>query len=124
MRYILVLLTALGFQSATTSCSSRAPAAGNLPGYDLSKPTVYKMPAVLEEISGIAFNHANADTLYAEQDEEGKVFYFPLGDAAVQHSKFSKRGDYEDLAICNGTVIMLRSDGVFFTFPLKNLGSK
>src|SRR5436190_20047673 len=86
------------------------------PGYDLSKPKIYKMPSVLEEISGIALNHGKTDTIYAEQDEEGKLFYFHLGDTEIKHTKFSKRGDYEDVAISNGLVIMLRSDAVFFTF--------
>jgi len=94
------------------------------PGYDLSKPKIYKMPSVLEEISGIALNHGKTDTIYAEQDEEGKLFYFHLGDTEIKHTKFSKRGDYEDVAISNGLVIMLRSDGVFFTFPLSEIANK
>jgi hypothetical protein len=30
------------------------------------------MPSVLREISGIAFDQLNGDTLFAEQDENGK----------------------------------------------------
>jgi DNA-binding beta-propeller fold protein YncE len=92
--------------------------------YDLTKPTVYTMPSVLDEISGVTFKNGNPDTIYAEQDEEGKVFYFHPGDKEVQHTKFSKKGDYEDIAVYNGYIIMLRSDGVFFTFPLGDIYNK
>ncbi|MEO5593952.1 MAG: SdiA-regulated domain-containing protein [Chitinophagaceae bacterium] len=116
--FLIVLL-----QLTKVACTE-PPKTVNPPGYDLAKPTVYKMPSVLEEISGIALNHGKTDTIFAEQDEEGKLFYFHLGDVEVSHTKFSKRGDYEDVAICNGQVIMLRSDGVFFTFPLSGIGNK
>ncbi len=117
------LLVLLGLQLANTRCTTPI-ASVSPPDYDLNKPTVYKMPSVLKEISGLAFNHGNADSVYAEQDEEGKLFYFHLGDADVKNSRFSKRGDYEDVAICNGTVIMLRSDGDLFTFSLSAVGEK
>jgi len=123
MKTIPLLIVMLVVQFTSTSCSEPA-ALNNPPNYDLGKPVVYKMPVILDEISGIAFNHGNADTIFAEQDEEGKLFYFHLGDTEIKHTKFSKRGDYEDVAICNGQVIMLRSDGVFYTFPLNQIGDK
>jgi hypothetical protein len=86
--------------------------------YDLSKPVTLTMPSSLNEISGIAFNKGNADTVYAEQDEVGKLFYFPMATLDVKQKKFGKKGDYEDISICNGTVILLRSDGILFSFPL------
>lgn len=33
-------------------------------------------------------------------------------------SKFSGPGDFEDVTICNDYVVLLRSDGVLFSFPL------
>ncbi len=96
---------------------------GGPDGYDLSKPVVFTTLPVLDEISGIAFHNGNPDTLFAEQDEEGKVFYFRPGDKKINHLKFSKKGDYEDIAVCNGYIVMLRSDGVFFTFPLASISS-
>jgi hypothetical protein len=104
-----------------TACTQRE----NYPspqGYDLNKPEKYNMPESLHEISGIAFHHNKADTMFAEQDEEGELFYFKPGSTDVKQVKFGKAGDYEDVAISNNTVIMLRSDGVLFTFPL-NLSS-
>jgi hypothetical protein len=92
------------------------------PGYNLNKPVVYNMPWSLHEISGIAFHHGKNDVLYAEEDEDGLVYYFHLGDKQVNNSRFGKHGDYEDIAIANEQVVMLRSDGVFFTFPFSQVG--
>ncbi|MES2107199.1 MAG: SdiA-regulated domain-containing protein [Bacteroidota bacterium] len=93
--------------------SSPSPA-----GYDLNKPVKYNMPDVLTEISGIAFNQGDPSLLYAEQDEEGVLFAFKPGSQNTKQTRFGGSGDYEDVAIANGMVIMLRSDGTLFTFPL------
>jgi hypothetical protein len=76
------------------------------------------MPASLLEISGVAFKEGDSNMLYAEQDEEGKVFYLKPGDTKAQHTKFGKNGDYEDIAICGDKVILLKSDGSLYVFPL------
>ena len=89
-------------------------------GYNLSKPEIFVLPPVLLEISGIAFDRNNNDTIYSEQDEEGKVFRFKLGDKEPLITKFGKKGDYEDIAIGNGSVYVLRSDGVIISFPQTN----
>jgi hypothetical protein len=90
-------------------------------GYNLNKPVKYNMPEKLHEISGIAFHHGKADSIYAEEDENGRVYYFHLGDKQISHSTFGKPGDFEDIAILGEQVIMLRSDGVLFTFPFKGV---
>lgn len=100
------------------ACASEKDKYTSPKGYDLTQPEKFVLPAILKEISGIAFNQGNADTIYAEQDEEGKLFRFKLGEDKLITIKFAKKGDYEDMAICNGTVIMLRSDGTLFSFPL------
>lgn len=93
----------------------------NPPGYDLSKPQKYPVPDILDEISGISFHNGNADTIYAEQDEEGRVYWLHLGDKNLNHVKFSKKGDFEDITIINERVIMLRSDGILFSFPFGDI---
>jgi uncharacterized protein YjiK len=93
-------------------------------GYELTQPEKFILPNVLKEISGIAFNKGNSDSIYAEQDEEGKLFHFKLGNDNLASTKFAKKGDYEDIAICNGTVIMLRSDGTLFSFPLSETANQ
>lgn len=90
-------------------------------GYDLAHPVKYNLSDALTEISGIAFHKGKSDTLFAEQDEEGELFYFKPGSSNIQHKNFGKSGDYEDVAISGAQVIMLRSDGVLFTFPLSSI---
>jgi hypothetical protein len=115
-KYFLVLLVLLTLGACSQPLQIKSPA-----GYNLSKPQVFTMPPVLEEISGIAFKNGNADTIYAEQDEEGKLFYMRPGDKEPGVIKFGKKGDYEDVAIYNDTVIMLRSDGTLFLFSLRDV---
>jgi hypothetical protein len=99
--------------SKKAAVSSASPA-----GYDLNNPVKYDMQTDLLEISGIAFNNGDASTIYAEQDEEGKIFSFRPGDSKVSQAKFGKAGDYEDVAIINNQAVILRSDGSLFSFPL------
>jgi hypothetical protein len=90
-------------------------------GYDLNKPVKYFMPDALTEISGIAFYSGKADIIYAEQDEEGKVYYVDLNDPHLMQTKFDKKGDYEDIAILGEQVVVLRSDGALFVFPFNQI---
>lgn len=94
------------------------------PGYDLLRPEKFVMPGVLQEISGIALNNGNASVLFAHQDEDGTLFYFRPGSKIIKHTRFAKKGDYEDVAILRGYVIVLRSDGVLFTFPLHEVSQE
>jgi hypothetical protein len=100
------------------SCAQSQKYNSNPQGYDLAKPVKYEMPSHLLEISGIAFNNGDNSLIYAEQDEAGKLFYFKPGDKNIRSTKFGAKGDYEDVTIWNNWVIMLRSDGVLYTFPL------
>ncbi|HEX9510981.1 MAG TPA: SdiA-regulated family protein [Puia sp.] len=77
------------------------------------------MSESLREISGLVTLRGNGDTLYAIEDEEGKLFYFHPGDGKFPYKKFGKRGDYEDVTILdNKEFVVLRSDGSLFVFPL------
>ena len=108
--------------TAVTACSQKASKYTSPAGYKLDQPEKYEMPSPLLEISGITFKDDNSNMLYAEQDEEGKVFYLKPGDPKAQHTKFGKNGDYEDIAICGDKVILLRSDGSFYAFPFSEIG--
>ena len=77
------------------------------------------MPESLHEISGISFHKKNSDTIYAIQDEEGKLFRLAWNQKKQYHSKFGKKGDYEDLTIVREKVIILKSNGHLFTFPFE-----
>lgn len=119
---IILLYVQFAILTLLTACRQQKNPYTSPEGYDLNNPKKYVMPDALHEISGIAFNNGNSDTLYAEQDEEGKVFYMQLTDKKAAHTKFSKNGDYEDIAICNNYVIMLRSDGTLLTFSFSEMG--
>jgi hypothetical protein len=107
----IYLYTALVF---ILSCNDKQDAFKSPAGYDLGNPAKFVMPELLNEISGINYHH---DSLYAVQDEEGRLFYLQPGDRKAAASKFGKKGDYEDLAIARDQVIVLRSDGALFSFP-------
>lgn len=113
MRYYLLLLVFAGLET----CGQKTTGPGN---YDLSKPEKFVLPESLLEISGITFVKGS-NTLYAHQDEDGLLFYFRPGDKVIKQVQFGKKGDYEDVAVSNNTVVILRSDGTLFTFPLSEI---
>src|SRR5690606_28764866 len=115
---IIYLLTAAVFFA---SCFGTEEEPKNPPGYNLNKPEKFSMPDDLHEISGISIQNG---ILYAIQDEEGKLFYMKPGDKKAGVSKFGKKGDYEDITIARGQVIILRSDGTLFSFPFADAGQK
>ncbi len=116
-RLSFLLLIALLF----TGCNTQPQGYRSPKGYDLNHPVKYNMPEDLLEISGIAFHNGNPDTLFAEQDEKGNLYYLKPDSYDVQKTKFGKSGDYEDVAITNGQVIMLRSDGTLYTFSFTDI---
>lgn len=117
----LGLYIALGTVILSTACSQNPKDFGSPQGYNMNKPKKIVMPPSLHEISGIAFNKGNSDTIYAQQDEEGRLFFLKPGDRRAVSYKFGKHGDYEDVAICNNYVILLRSNGALYTFPLSDI---
>lgn len=86
-------------------------------GYNFLRPEKFNMPESLQEISGIAFYHGKSDTVYSIQDEDGRLFRQAWGSKKQKHTVFGKKGDYEDVAILNETVMVLRSDGTLYVFP-------
>jgi hypothetical protein len=116
--FIIVLLFSFA------ACGNSKGPVESPPHYNLADPEKLFMPNVLFEISGIAFSNKGNDTIYAEQDEEGKLFHFKLGDNKTVSTKFGKKGDYEDVAIYTNIVFMLRSDGVLYSFPLAEANNK
>ena len=90
----------------------------NPPGYDLSTAQRFAMPETLLEISGITFNKGNSDTVYAIQDEEGKLFRLAWNVKKQYHAKFARSGDYEDVTIVRDRVFILKSDGLIYSFPM------
>ncbi|MDZ7607917.1 MAG: SdiA-regulated domain-containing protein [Cyclobacteriaceae bacterium] len=77
----------------------------------------WNMPAELKEISGIAYKDER--TLLCIQDEIGSVFSFDLIEESInQKLLFGKSGDYEDIALVDNTIFVLKSNGHLYNFDL------
>jgi hypothetical protein len=87
--------------------------------FNLGKPDKFTMSETLLEISGFTFDKGNSDTVYAIQDEEGKLFRVKWDVKKPLNAKFAKKGDYEDVAIVNDKVVVLKSNGLLFAFPFE-----
>lgn len=113
-RIFLLLLAVLGL-----GCGSQEhkPTPKN---YDLNNPDKFSLPESLLEVSGIAFNKGKNDTIYAIQDEEGKLFRLAWDKPKQYNAKFSKHGDYEDVSIINNQAVVLKSNGVLYRFALSD----
>lgn len=114
MNRLMIGLSLMAF----SACSQTEKKFDSPAGYDFNNPVVYKMPEELMEISGIAFAPGTNDTMYAIQDEDGKLFYWKNGKPEIlSHAKFGKHGDFEDVAITNIYAFILKSDGTLLQFP-------
>ncbi len=82
----------------------------NIP-YDLENPqSIYKLPAALYEISGIAFYKDNL--IACVQDEKGFVYLYDFDRKEVtKEIEFGKDGDYEGIAVVEETIYVLKSNG-------------
>ena len=100
------------------SCTGLPEEEKTIKAYDLENPDKFFMPESLLEISGITFYKGNSDTVYAIQDEQGRFFRIPWGVKKQTNAKFGKQSDYEDVTIVNETVLILKSNGSLFSFPL------
>lgn len=71
----------------------------------------WKLPAVLKEVSGIAF--LEPDKIAGVQDEKGSIYIYDLETSSLQQEiKFGGEGDYEGIAIVENTAYVLESNGL------------
>lgn len=99
------------------SCNShRSHSYQSPPGYNFSKPYVYKLPAILDEISGLFF-YPKDSGIFAIQDEKGWLFKIHLKNPLqIERWKFSNGADYEDVALVDSTFYVLKSKGAVEKF--------
>jgi hypothetical protein len=107
---VLIVITMAG-------CKVFSDKEPTLKNYRMNNPERFSMPESLLEVSGITFYKGKKDTVYAIQDEQGRLFRIAWGVKKQLNAKFGKQGDYEDLAIVGETVLILKSNGSLFTFP-------
>ncbi|HEV8284819.1 MAG TPA: SdiA-regulated domain-containing protein [Chitinophagaceae bacterium] len=106
---LLILLSS--FLIWFTACSGKKRTYPSPPGYDFHKAIVYKLPVVLDEISGVAY-YPKDSTIFAIQDEKGWLFKIHLTTPLkVDRWKFSSGGDYEDIALVDSSFFVLKSKG-------------
>lgn len=118
---IVFLLVASTMLFITPGCNSDTDKINSIKHYDLEKAEKFYMPESLLEISGITFYDNDADSVYAIQDEQGRVFRLALGEKKQYNAKFGKQGDYEDLAITRENVFILKSNGTLFSFGFDHI---
>ena len=110
--------TFLALIAMGAGCTNSHENEQTLKDYNLEAPEKFFMPESLFEISGITFNKGKSDTVYAIQDEEGRLFRLGWSVKKQLNSKFGKKGDYEDLTIANDRVVILKSNGTMYSFPI------
>jgi hypothetical protein len=96
---------------ANTGAKNQPAPATKIAGYNLSKPDNYwPLPDILKEISGIVL--IDGSSVACIQDEKGTVFIYNFKNNKITSNiRFNDDGDYEDLALVNKTIYILRSDG-------------
>lgn len=117
---LIMMAAVVGLAAALAGCSSGEEKVKTPKEYNLEKPERFAMPESLLEISGISFNKGKNDTVYAIQDEEGRLFRLGWGKKKQLNTKFSKSGDYEDVSILRDRVVVLKSNGSLFSFPVSD----
>jgi hypothetical protein len=115
MNFLYLFLTLIVFGSY--ACKNLVNKYTSPQGYNFSEPEKFNMPSSLLEISGIAFRNGLSDTIYSIQDEDGKLFRQGWDVKKQYHMKFGPKGDYEDVAIFNEMVFILKSNGTLYSFP-------
>ena len=108
----------------STSCKPQPEAKSNPPGYDLQQPEKFSLTESLLEISGVAFKNGESDTIFAVQDEDGRLFRVAWGNKDQTNISFAGAGDYEDLAIIKDKVFILKSNGNLYSFMLNQASGK
>lgn len=117
---IIILVAVLWITAGLSGCATEEEKVKTPKEYNLEKPERFAMPESLLEISGISFNKGNNDTIYAIQDEEGRLFRLAWGNKKQLNAKFGKSGDYEDVSILRDKVVILKSNGSLYSFPFSD----
>ncbi|MEO7992112.1 MAG: SdiA-regulated family protein [Chryseolinea sp.] len=105
------------------SCDGTQPEEGPAV-YDFSNPEKTIMKDDLLEISGITFLNDSSHLPLAINDEQGKLYFLNSVNKRPGFSRFSKPADYEDVALVNNSIFVLRSDGTLFSFPSDSIINK
>jgi uncharacterized protein YjiK len=93
------------------------------PHYDFSVSLPIKLDLKIKEISGVVWDN-HKDEFIAHNDESGTIFYLDKNNGGIiREFQFTpSKGDYEDIAIANDNIYVLRSDGMLFRIVTDSSG--
>jgi uncharacterized protein YjiK len=93
-------------------CKRKSRILKSPPHYNFSTPLTDKLDLKLQEISGITWDSKN-NVFLAVDDGSDKLFFLDKDTRIIiAESVFGDIDDYEDVAILNGIIYVLRSDGM------------
>ena len=107
------------------SCKQKKFIYRSPPHYDFSRIYRDKLDLKLKEISGIVWDNQN-DEFIAHNDEKGIIYFLDRDTKGIKKEfSFSEaKGDYEDVAMVNKDIYVLRSDGKLFRIVKDSTGKQ
>mgnify|MGYP003578258852 CR=1 FL=1 len=79
----------------------------------------WNMPAVLKEVSGIAY--IDNERFACIQDEQGVIYIYNRTSGKIEKEiPFASPGDFEDIALVEGTAWVVRADGKLFEVDMNS----
>jgi uncharacterized protein YjiK len=94
------------------ACKQKVRVLKSPPHYNFATPLTDKLELKLQEISGITWDSKN-NVFLAVDDGSDKLFFLDKDTRIIiAESVFGDNADYEDVAILNGIIYILRSDGM------------
>src|SRR5574339_1290939 len=109
-----------------TGCKPKKYVYQSPPHYNFAKPVDFNLDIHLREISGIVWDNHN-DQFIAHQDEKGQIFFLDRSAGAIMGDPYvftPEKGDYEDIAIIDKDIYVLRSDGAIFKIGIDSAGKR
>ncbi|HEX6172017.1 MAG TPA: SdiA-regulated domain-containing protein [Chitinophagaceae bacterium] len=109
----------------TVSCKPKKYVYKSPPHYNFSQALPIKLDLRIKEISGVVWDN-HKDEFIAHNDEKGIIYYLDKnnGDIVREFQFTPAKGDYEDIAIANDIVYVLRSDGMLFRIVADSAGGQ
>lgn len=87
--------------------------------YDIDNPQEFELIPELKEISGIVPT-VDGQALWAINDENGKLYKLDFTGKVISAKWFSKGGDYEDVAMVDSMVYVMKSNGNLYRIDTPN----